>query len=329
MVSADPGVGTTDAARADGPAPARLSVRVGVSWAPRPGQTLPGALWPLVDALELGGWDSIWVSDTGSINGIAPLPLLAAVAGRTERLKLGASVLVLPPRNPVLLARELATIDALSGGRVLPAGGLGIADPRELAATGIERGERTARLEECVAIVQALWSGEPVTRPGRFWSLEGTVLSPTPHRPELELWLGGLAPAALRRIGRIGDGWLASFVGPEEFGAGVATIRQAAADAGRTIDEDHYGTTIHAVREPDGLDPGSERLLRLRPEVAPEDHIAYGPEQVGTLIERFIAVGATKFVLVPHARDVVGWLGELRDVVAPLEAAGTAAPART
>ncbi|MEV4423143.1 LLM class flavin-dependent oxidoreductase, partial [Patulibacter sp. NPDC049589] len=134
-------------------------------------------------------------------------------------------------------------------GADLPAGGLGIADPRELAAMGVAADERTARLEESVAIVTALWRGEPVTRPGRFWSLQDAVLSPAPHRPRLELWLGGRAPAALRRIGRIADGWPASFVGPDELAAGIATIRAAAAEAGRTINADHYGTTIHAVRE--------------------------------------------------------------------------------
>src|SRR5690606_37344215 len=126
--------------------------------------------------------------------GAAPLPALAAVAARTQRLKLGTSVLVLPPRNPVLLARELATVDALSGGRLLPAGGLGIDAPAELAAMGVARGERAARLEESVAIVRALWSGEPVTRRGRFWSLTGVAIAPRPHRPRLELWLGGSAP---------------------------------------------------------------------------------------------------------------------------------------
>lgn len=309
-------------------APQRLSVRVGVSWAPRAGESVPGALWPVVEALETGGWDSLWVSDVGRLGGVAPLPLLAAVAARTERLKLGINVLVLPPRNPLLLARELATIDALSSGRLLPAGGLGIADSAELAATGIASDERTARLEEGVAIVTALWRGGPVTHEGRFYALRDAVLSPAPHRDRLELWLGGRAPAALRRIGRIADGWIASFTGPEEFAAGVATIRAAADEAGRSIDDDHYGTTIHAVREPDGLDPGSERILRLRPDVRPEDHIAYGPEGLRALLERFLAVGATKFVLIPHAKDVPGWLADLRDVVAPLEAAGATAPWR-
>lgn len=304
----------------------RLSVRAGVAWAPRPDASVPDALWPVVDALESGGWDSLWVSDTGGPGGIAPLPLLAAVAARTSRLKLGTNVLVLPSRGPLQLARELATVDALSGGRIFPAGGLGLADPRELRAAGIASDERTARLEECVRLVTALWSGEPVTHEGRFWSLDGVALSPRPTRPRLELWLGGRAPAALRRIGRIADGWIASFQGPEEVADGIATIRAAAAEAGRSVDDDHYGATIHVVREPDGLDPGTERILALRPDIPAADHVAHGPAAVRALMERFLAVGVTKFVLIPHARDIPGWLAELRDVVAPLEEAGATAP---
>jgi probable F420-dependent oxidoreductase len=309
-----------------GSSPPRLSVRVGVTWSPRAGETVPGALWPVVDALESGGWDSLWLNDTGAPGGVAPLPLLAAVAARTDRLKLGTNVLVLPPRNPVFLARELATVDALSSGRLLPAGGLGVANPREHRAMGVPSGERAARLEESIAIIAALWRGEPVTREGRFWSLEDAVLTPRPSRPKLEFWLGGRAPVALRRIGRIADGWIASFAGPEEFAAGVAVIRTSARDAGRKIDDDHFGTTIHAVREPDGLGLDTERLFALRPDVRPEEHVAHGPEQLRELLGRFIAVGATKFVLVLHARDIVRWIEELRPVIAPLEAAGATAP---
>ena len=101
--------------------PPKLTVRVGVGLNPFAGSGLAdGGFWAAVETMEALGYDSIWLSDTAALGGIAPLPALAAIAMRTERLKLGTSVLVLPPRNPVLLARELATIDVLSGGRLLP-----------------------------------------------------------------------------------------------------------------------------------------------------------------------------------------------------------------
>ncbi|WP_051472034.1 LLM class flavin-dependent oxidoreductase [Patulibacter minatonensis] len=300
----------------------RLSVRVGVTWA---GRDL-ASLWPVVDELEAGGWDSLWLPDLAPIGGIAPLPVLAAVAGRTARLKLGTNALVLSAGNPVTAARELAAVDALSGGRLLPTAALGLQRARERQAMGVPREERAARLEEAVAVVRALWTGEPVTHEGRFWSFSDLRLSPRPARPRLELWLGARTDVGLRRVGRIADGWLASADGPDRVRAGIATIRTAAAEAGRTIDEDHYGATIHAVREPDGISPGHGRLLELQKDVAPEDHVGHGLDGVRRLLERFLAVGATKFVLVPHARDVPTWLRELREVVDPLEAAGAPVP---
>jgi probable F420-dependent oxidoreductase len=304
--------------------PRRLSVRIGVGLSPFTSAGFAdGAFWKIVETLEDVGYDSLWLSDSARLGGLAPLPALAAVAARTERLKLGTNVLVLPPRNPVLLARELATVDALSNGRLLPAGGLGIGLPQELEAMGVDRGERTARLEESIAIVKALWSGEPVTMRGRFSSLTDVRIAPTPRRTRLEFWLGGLAPAALRRIGRIADGWLASFVGPDEFGAKVEIIRASAAEHGRTIDEDHYGTTIFTAPSSAEIPAAAGLLLDRRPELARADHVACGVEATRELLERFIARQATKFVLIPLTADPVAWLRELFPrVIAPLEARG-------
>ncbi|MCW3063281.1 MAG: class flavin-dependent oxidoreductase [Solirubrobacterales bacterium] len=305
-----------------------LTVRVGVGWNPFDGEGLAGPrLWPAIELLEELGADSLWLADTASLGGLAPLPALAAIAARTEKLKLGTGVLVLPPRNPVLLAREMATVDVLSGGRLLPAGGLGIDLPTELEAMGVARDERTSRLEESVRIIKALWPGEPVTLHGRHWSLTDVRLTPRPVRRKLELWLGGRAPAALRRIGRIADGWLASFVGPDEFGPMVDVIRAAAAEAGRSIDEDHYGTTLFAAPTEADLPAGAAARLARRPELAREDHIAFGTGELRALLERFLAAGASKFVVVPVAPDPLAWLRELHaEVIAPIEAAGVAIP---
>jgi probable F420-dependent oxidoreductase len=311
--------------------PGTLSVRVGVGLSPMSGSALrDGSFWELIETLEDVGYDSLWLSDSARRGGLAPLPTLAAVAARTTRLKLGTNVLVLPPRNPVLLACELATVDALSDGRLLPAGGLGLDEPRELEAMGVAREERTARLEESVAIIKALWGGEPVTRPGRFWSLTETRIAPAPYRAKLELWLGGRAPAALRRIGRIADGWIGSFVGPVEFGEKVDVIRAAAAGAGRTIDEDHYGTTIFSTPSAEEIPATAGRLLDRRPDLARSEHVACGAEETRALLQRFIDHGATKFVLIPLAGDPIAWLRDLHpQVIAPLEQRGAARSSQT
>lgn len=301
---------------AEAPEPAaRLSVRVGLSYTGP-----PDGLLPFAEQAEAQGFDSLWLVDSPRLGALAPLPALAAVGARTERLKLGTNVLVLPPRNPLALAREMAAVDALSAGRLLPAGGLGADLPAERQALGVRREDRVARMEECVAVLRRLWTGQPVTHAGRFYELDGITLSPAPSKPRLELWLGGRAPAALRRIGRIADGWLGSFVGPEELGRGVELIRASAREAGRTIDEDHYGTSIFAAPSADEIDgPLAALLARGRPELRREDHVTTSLDELRTLLWRFREQGATKFVLLPAARDPHAWLERLREVVEPFE----------
>lgn len=305
----------------------RLSVRVGVAPGPLAAANEVDGLWKIVDTLERVGYDSIWLSDSPLRHSPSPVPALAAIAARTERLKLGTNVLVLPHRNPLVLARELATVDWLSGGRLLPAGGLGVDLPGELEATGVAKAERGPRVEESLPLIKALWSGDPVSHRGRFWQMTDATISPRPKREQIEFWLGGRAPATLRRIGRVADGWLASFTSPEEIAVGIETIRAAAAEAGRTIDEDHYGATIFSAPSAEEMPPADHPLLDRRSELRREDHVATGAERTRELIERFISAGATKFVLVPLAADPAGWLRELYPTaIAPLERTGAPVP---
>lgn len=304
--------------------PTRLTVKVGLAWNPFDREAVPGPrFWKAVELMEELGYDSLWLSDTATRPGPAPLPVLAAVAARTERLKLGTSVLVAPPRQSVLLAKELATLDALSAGRFLPAFGLGLDIPEELAALGIPREERVARLEETMAVLRMLWPGEPVNFEGRFVKLEGTQLVPRPLRRKLEIWLGGASAPALRRVGRSADGWLASFVSPEGFALGVAAIRAAAAEAGRTIDEDHYGTFVFAADTPADVPRFAALSVSHSEGLRSEDHVAVGSAALAPLLQRFRDGGGTKFVVVPLAREarLLPFLRELKaEAVDPFEA---------
>lgn len=296
------------------PTPPRLTVKVGVAWNPFERGDVPGPrFWEAVELLEELRYDSLWLSDTATRPGPSPLPVLAAVAARTEQLKLGTSVLVTPPRQPVLLAKELATIDVLSGGRFLPAFGLGVDQPAEIAALGVPKEERVARLEESMAVLRALWSGEPASFEGRFTSFEGVQLLPKPLRRKLEIWLGGASAPALRRVGRLADGWLASFSSPETFGDAVEAIRAAAAEAGRTIDEDHYGTMLFAAQTVDDV-PDLPKLGIKVAGLAPDDHIAVGVDGLTPLMQRFRDRGATKFVVIPMAKHgaLPGFLRDLK-----------------
>jgi probable F420-dependent oxidoreductase len=298
-----------------------MSVRVGIGLGGATAVDVRGSTFlALVDRLEALGYDSVWLSDSATLPGPAPLTALAAIAARTTRLKLGTGVLVPAARNPALLAKELATVDAISHGRLLPAFGLGIDVEPESSAIGVPRSERAARTEESIEILRLLWSGERVTYDGRFTTLRDVELSPPPLRPRLDIWLAGSSPAALRRTGRLADGWLGSFVSPDELSDCVRRIVEAAADADREIDDDHYGTTLFAAPARDEL---PDRLLRLatrRPELALDDHVAVGTDALRELLERFVAAGASKFVVVPVARELEDWLEELRvDAIAPFE----------
>ena len=161
-----------------------------------------------VDALERLRFDSLWLSER--LGGEAPDPIvgMAFAAGRTQKLKFGTSVLVLPGRNPVVLAKELASLDRLSGGRLLPAFGLGVADPHEQQAFGVARGDRAAWFDEALPLIRRLWLEDSVDHDGPRFHFEALKVIPKPLQQPPDVWLGGLAPSELRRVGRLGDGWL-------------------------------------------------------------------------------------------------------------------------
>jgi probable F420-dependent oxidoreductase len=234
-------------------------------------------------------------------------------------LKFGTSVLVVPGRNPVVLAKELATLDRLSGGRLLPAVGLGVADPLDQQAFGVERGVRARMFNEALPLIRRLWTEDVVDHDGEFFHLEGMRVSPRPVQQPIDVWLGGLAPSELRRVGRLGDGWLPSFATVAEVRDGITVVQAAAAEHGRVIDPEHFGVLI-PYREGPLPDLVAQFVRRRRPEVDPTMVIPERAQLVDT-IKRMIDVGASKFVLIPLG-EPGSWRDELRyvaDVALPLE----------
>src|SRR5262249_12786427 len=136
-------------------------------------------------------------------------------------------------RSPVLLAREMAMIDYLSGGRMLPAVGIGVEQEGEFRAAGVPFKERGRRTDEAIAIMRRCWAEETVTFSGEFWQLERISVLPRPVQQPFPLWIGGSSEAAMRRAGRLGDGWIPSFITPERFRGGVEKRQRRRSGAGR------------------------------------------------------------------------------------------------
>jgi probable F420-dependent oxidoreductase len=283
-----------------------VKVRIGIGLGTR--TTLHGpAFGEVVDLVERGGFDSLWLSERIATEAPDPIVAMAYGAGRTTRLKFGMSVLVLPGRNPVVLAKELATLAVMSGGRLLPAFGLGVADPGEHQAFGVAREERARWFDEALSVIRACWYHDVVDHHGERFHFEALRVRPQPER--LDVWLGGIASSELRRVGRLADGWLPSFVTPADTAAGRAVIEAVAAEHDREIEDDHYGVLI-----PYSLGPVPDQLVaqlaRRRPDVAdPRALVAVGWDALGDQVKRFIDVGTTKFVVVPvvEPADSRGW----------------------
>lgn len=273
---------------------------------------------PLVDALEAHRFDSLWVSERIGAETPDPLVAMAFAAGRTERLKFGMSVMVLPGRNPVVLAKALATLAVMSGGRLLPAFGLGVVDANEQQAFGVERSARAAWFDESLAVMRACWCDETVHHHGAHYRFDGLRVMPKPS--PLDVWLGGIAPSELRRVGRLADGWLPSFVTPRDAEAGRREIERVAAEHDRAIEDDHYGVLIPYAHGPvpDGV---LAQLARRRPALDdPAVLIPIGWDRLTDTIRRFVDVGTTKFVVLPIVEppNSDAWHAHLTDAAAAL-----------
>lgn len=205
---------------------------------PADGPWLPGIdeLCAFVETVDRCGYDSIWVGDHVSfaIPILDPLLQLAQAAMASRRLTFGTGVYLLPLRPPGPVAKQVATLDHLTEGRFIFGVGVGGEFPKEFDVCGVPLAERGARMDEGIAVLRKLWSGEPVSHEGRFLRFTDVTMLPPPRQPAgPPLWCGGRSEAALRRTGRVADGWIAYVVTPERYAAALARITEEAEEAGR------------------------------------------------------------------------------------------------
>ena len=304
---------------------------------PATGPWLPriDELVELVELVDRSGYDSLWVGDHVSF----PLPILdpllqlAQAAVVSRRLTLGTSVYLLPLRHPAPVAKQVATLDHLTEGRLIFGVGVGGEFPKEYEVCGVPRSERGARLTEGIArAAQALdrRAGDPC-RPKFYGGFSDVPMQPPARQAGgPPIWCGGRSDAALRRIGRIGDGWLSYVITPDMYRAGLDKIAQAADAAGRGVSRFGTGhllfTRIDDTYEK-ALDAATETLsVRYAMDFrkAAQRYCALGrPEQIAETIRQFHAAGVRHVIL-----DLLGPYEERQRQIERFAVRGDAAAAR-
>jgi probable F420-dependent oxidoreductase len=198
------------------------------------------ALWTVEHVVVPSGYESAYPYDkSGKMAGGAedfdlpdPLIWLAYVAARTSRIRLATGILIVPQRNPVITAKEVATLDHLSGGRVTLGVGVGWLE-EEFNALNASFADRGARLDEYIGVMRALWTQEKATVKGQFFDFENCISRPRPVNGTVPVVIGGHTKLAARRAGRLGNGFFPGNSSIEEITALVGVMREAAAEAGR------------------------------------------------------------------------------------------------
>ena len=270
-----------------------MKIRIGIGAAGA--ASTPDTLGELVSAIDELHFDSLWLSEvlTGPV--IDPLVGLAWAGAYNPRLKLGTTAL-LPGRNVVRMAKQLASLDVLCRGRLLVTLVPGLMYAPERDAIGADPKRRGAIIDDALPLLRRLWAGGTVSHDGPAGSFRDVKLTPLPVQQPLEVWLGGTIPAALERCGRLSDGWLPSLCTPEEAAAGRVVIEEAAAKAGRSISAEHFGMSIGYASGP--IDPATARVMAARRPRSVE-LTPVGWPALRERLERFIDVGFSKFVLRP------------------------------
>jgi len=225
-------------------------------------ETGPGALRAGIQAIDASGLDRVCVGDHVSFHGgrgFDGLIQATALASLSD-LEVQTAVYLLPLRHPVPVARQVSSLAQIAPGRFLFGVGVGGEDPAELRACGIDPHTRGRRMDESLTVVRALLAGESVTFSGEFFDIESTKVLPAPPVP-VPIIVGGRSPAALRRAGRLGDGYLGLWMTPGRFADAIAEVHGHAADAGRESVSWRHGLQLWCGF---GADPAAARPLLAR-----------------------------------------------------------------
>ncbi len=261
--------------------------------------------WQWVRMCDEGGVDSLWQTDrlVSRTPFLECMSAMAGLAGATKHIKFGMNVASLGIRDPLETAKQCATIDYLSDGRLLPAFGLGSNRSRDWIASGRQTKARGQRMNEALEIMTRLWIEETVTFEGKHFQYDEASIMPRPVQSPLPLWIGGGSEAAIERSGRFGTGWQGSFETPEKAGEVAAAILESAQRHDRPMDPDHMGIGF-GVRFGDWDEPVVQRAEKAYKASSggkdPRLRLAVGgAEEIMDKIEAYADNGISKFILRP------------------------------
>jgi len=283
----------------------------------------PRGFWRWVDICDTGGVDSIWQSDRiiDKTPNLETMSVMAALAGGSNNLKFGMNVASLGLRHPVLTAKQCATIDVLSEGRLLPAFGIGSALSMDYAATGTPTKGRGKRTDEGLQIMSRLWTEDNVNFEGEYYNLTDATIAPKPIQNPLPMWVGGSAKQAIERTARWGSGWQAGIETAHEIAPVIAAIKNRASEFGRSIDEDHFGAGF-GFRFGSPNEPIVARYNELLSKRLGKDAAGYsaigGAAEMMQLVHDFRAAGVHKFVLRPIASGTQDMIEQTQRMVEQL-----------
>ncbi len=272
-------------------------------------------VWPMpleqAQRVEELGFDSLWVSEhmLFFVPTFDAITVLAAFAARTQRILLGSAVLLLPLRHPTVVAKEVASLDIISNGRIILGVGVGGEFPREFVACGVPVKERGRRTDEAIEVMRKLWSESGVNHEGRFFRLEDANMQPKPvQKPGPPIWIAGRSEAAIKRAARLGDGYMPYLFSPERYRDSLEKVSAFAQQQGRdptTIEAGMYqficvADTYEEARQR-AIQDLSLRYNQPFDRIVDRYCVLGTPDQCAERLGQYVEAGVRHFILVPIA----------------------------
>jgi len=281
-----------------------------------------------VGTLEQYPVESLWVG--GHVASVNPSPeamvSLTWLAARTERVRVGTSILLLPLYEPAIVAKQIADLDHATGGRITLGVGIGGEYPGEFRACRVPRSERGPRTDEAIGLIRRLWSGEEISHDGRFYAMDAVRIHPAPLQAHLPIAVAGRQEPAMRRAALRGDGWMPYLYSPRRYAASVETIREVAQREGRDLTGFEWFCFVFVNVRTDGDRARREAAEFLGGTYREGDFesmirnvaAAGDVDEVTATLQAFVDAGARHFIFTPASRtDARGVLDTLFADVVP------------